>query len=156
MANVIYRGPSSGHPRTVSDKPVTASLLPGTFVTEGATTLTQAVALGHKVRLLAHRDFYSSFGSAFDASHPLKQPYQAGETGVAYVLEPGQQYQAAMAAGNYTFGQPLTIGAAGRRRRGGGLRRQGCQRRCWRSAGRRNRQLLRHGLTWPAPALRAA
>ncbi len=114
MANVIYRGPSSGHPRTVSVKPVTADLLPGTFVTEGATTLTQAVGFGHKLRLLAHRDFYSSFGSAFDASHPLKQPYQAGETGVAYVLEPGQQYQAAMAAGNYTYGQPLTIGAAGR------------------------------------------
>ncbi|WP_272970160.1 hypothetical protein [Comamonas terrigena] len=114
MANVIYRGPSSGHPRTVSDKPVAAALLPGTFVTEGATTLTQAAAFGHKQRLLAHRDFYSSFGSAFDASHPLKQPYQAGETGVAYVLEPGQQYQAAMAAGNYTHGQPLTIDASGR------------------------------------------
>ncbi|MDN5507581.1 MAG: hypothetical protein L0H10_27775, partial [Comamonas sp.] len=26
----------------------------------------------------------------------------------------GQQYQAAVAAGNYTFGQPLTVGAAGR------------------------------------------
>lgn len=114
MANVIYRGPSSGHPRTVSDKPVAAALLPGTFVTEGATTLTQAAAFGHKQRLLTHRDFYSSFGSAFDASHPLKQPYQAGETGVAYVLEPGQQYQAAMAAGNYTYGQPLTIDASGR------------------------------------------
>lgn len=113
-ANLIYRGPHDSHPRTVSDKPVAAALLPGTFVTEGAANLAQAAAPGPMVRLLAHRDFYASSMSAFNGLSPLMQPYQAGETGVAYILEPGQQYQAAVAAGNYTFGQALTIGAAGR------------------------------------------
>lgn len=113
-ANLIYRGPHDRHPRTVSDKPVAAALLPGTFVTEGASTLAQAVAPGPMVRLLAHRDFYAQAGSWFNGNDPLKTAYAANETGVAYILEPGQQYQAAVAAGNYTFGQPLTIGAAGR------------------------------------------
>lgn len=114
MPNLIYRGPHDKHPRTVSDKPVAGAYLPGTFVTEGATTLTQAAAFGPKVRLLAHRDFYSAPNSWFNANDPLKTAYAANETGVAYVLEPGQQYQAAMAAGNYTYGQALTVGAAGR------------------------------------------
>lgn len=114
MPNLIYRGPHDKHPRTVSDKPVAGAYLPGTFVTEGATTLTQAAAFGPKVRLLAHRDFYAAPNSWFNANDPLKTAYAANETGVAYVLEPGQQYQAAMVAGNYTYGQALTIGAAGR------------------------------------------
>lgn len=114
MANVIYRGPQGRQPRTVSDKTVAAALLPGTFVVEGATTLTQAASAKGLVRILSNRDFYASFGSAFSAESPLKQPYKAGETGVAYILEPGQQYQAAVAAGSYTFGQPQTIDAAGR------------------------------------------
>ena len=33
---------------------------------------------------------------------------------MAYELEPGQRYTWAMAAGTYTNGQELTIGAAGR------------------------------------------
>ncbi|WP_417285470.1 hypothetical protein [Comamonas sp.] len=114
MANVIYRGPQGQHPRTISDKTVATAMLPGTFVLEGAATLTQATSAQGLVRILSNRDFYASFNSAFNAESPLKQPYQAGETGVAYILEPGQQYQAAVAVGNYTFGQPLTIGAAGR------------------------------------------
>lgn len=114
MAQLIYRGPHDRHPRTVSDKPVAAALLPGTFVTEGASSLAQATAFGPMVRLLAHRDFYAVAGSWFNDSDPLKTAYAANETGVAYILEPGQQYQAAVAAGNYTFGQALTIGAAGR------------------------------------------
>ncbi|MBS3018547.1 hypothetical protein DJFAAGMI_01279 [Comamonas sp. PE63] len=114
QANLIYRGPHDRHPRTVSDKPVAAALLPGTFVTEGTATLTQAAAPGPLVRLLAHRDFYAPAGSWFNDSDPLKTAYAVNETGVAYILEPGQQYQAAVAAGDYSFGQPLTIGAAGR------------------------------------------
>ena len=113
-ANLIYRGPHDRHPRTVSEKAVAAALLPGTFVTEGAATLAQAAAHGPMVRLLAHRDFYAPAGSWFSSSEPLKTAYAANETAVAYILEPGQQYQAAVVAGNYTFGQPLTIGAAGR------------------------------------------
>lgn len=113
-SNLIYRGPHDRHPRTVSAKAVAAALLPGTFVVEGATQLTQAVAPGPMVRLLAHRDFYAPAGSWFNGSEPLKTAYAANETAVAYVLEPTQEYQAAVAAGAYTFGQPLTIGAGGR------------------------------------------
>lgn len=114
MANRIYRGPHDKHPRTVSHKAVAAALLPGTFVVEGAATLAQAAAHGPMLRLLAHRDFFAGMGAHFDDSNPLKTPYVANETAVAYVLEVGQQYQAAAAAGTYTFGQALTIGAGGR------------------------------------------
>jgi hypothetical protein len=109
--NRIYRGPMDRQPRTVSDKTVAAALLPGTFVTEGA-TLAQATAPGPMVRLLANRDFYSA--GQLDAVDPLLLAYASGETGVAYVIEPGQEYQAAMAAATYTFGQELTVAAAGR------------------------------------------
>lgn len=114
MPALIYRGPHNKQPRTVSDKAVAGAYLPGTFVTEGVTTLTQATAPGARLRLLSHRDYYAAMGSHFDNSDPLKTAYAANDSGVAYVLEPGQQYQAAMAAGTYTFGHPLTVGAAGR------------------------------------------
>lgn len=114
MPNLIYRGPHDKHPRTVSEKSVAGAYLPGTFVTEGPTTLTQATAPGPMVRLLSLRDFYAALGSHFDSSDPFMTAYAANDSAIAYVLEPGQQYQAAMAAGTYTFGQALTIGAAGR------------------------------------------
>jgi len=62
--------------------------------------------------LLSDRDFYSL--GQFDANDPLKTPYVSGETGVAYELEFGQRHMWAMAAGTYTNGQELTVGAAGR------------------------------------------
>ncbi|MEJ2801996.1 hypothetical protein WAE61_08960 [Comamonadaceae bacterium PP-2] len=114
MANVIYRGPHNRQPRTVSNKPVAAALLPGTFVVEGTDSLTQATSAKGLIRLLSHRDFYASFDAAFNDTSPLKQPYKAGETGVAYILEPTQQYVAAVAEATYSVGQPLTVGAAGR------------------------------------------
>lgn len=114
MANRIFRGPAAHQPRTVSEKSVAGAYLPGTFVTEGATQLTQAVAFGPLLRLLADRDFYSSIGSHFDATDPLKAPYAANDTAVAYVLEPTHRYQAAVAAAVYTFGQELTVAASGR------------------------------------------
>lgn len=112
MANRIYRGPQDRQPKTVSDKTVAGAYLPGTFVTEGASTLTQATAFAPGLRLLADRDFYSM--GALDANDPLKVAYASGDTGVAYKLEVGQQYQAAAAAATYTFMQELTVGAAGR------------------------------------------
>lgn len=112
MANRIYRGPQDRQPKTVSDKTVAGAYLPGTFVTEGASTLTQATAFAPGLRLLADRDFYST--GALDANDPLKVAYASGDTGVAYKLEVGQQYQAAAAAATYTFMQELTVGAAGR------------------------------------------
>lgn len=112
MPNRIYRGPQDRQPKTVSDKTVAGAYLPGTFVTEGTATLTQATAFGPNVRLLGNRDFYSE--GAFTATDPLLTAYASGDTGVAYKLEPGQDYQAAVAAATYTWGQELTIAAAGR------------------------------------------
>lgn len=108
----IYRGPNDRQPKTVSNKTVTGALLPATFVTEGAAALAAATAPGPMVRLLSNRDFYSE--GAFTATDPLLTPYVSGETGVAYVLEPGQTYQVALAAATYAYGQELTVAAAGR------------------------------------------
>lgn len=108
----LYRGPNDRQPKTVSNKTVTGALLPATFVIEGAAALAAATANGPMLRLLANRDFYSE--GAFTATDPLLTPYVSGETGVAYVLEPGQTYQVAMAAATYTYGQELTVAAAGR------------------------------------------
>ncbi len=110
--NKIYRAPFDRQPHTVAAKTLAGAYLPGTFVTEGATTLTQATAFGPGLRLLADRDFYSV--GQFDAVDPLLTAYASGETGIAYKIEPGQEYQAAVAAATYTFGQELTVGAAGR------------------------------------------
>lgn len=112
MPNRIYRGPADRQPKTVSGKTLAGAYLPGTFVTEGASTLTQATAFAANLRLLGNRDFYSD--GAMTAADPLLTAYASGDTGVAYVLEPGQQYQAAVAAATYTYGQELTIAAAGR------------------------------------------
>lgn len=110
--NRIYRGPQDRQPKTVSDKTVAGAYLPGTFVTEGASTLTQATTAAGLLRLLASRDFYSA--GAMDATDPLLTAYASGDTGVAFRIEPGQEYQAAVAAATYTFGQELTVGASGR------------------------------------------
>lgn len=110
--NRIDRNPQGCCPRTVSDKTVAGAYLPGTFVTEGATSLTQATAFGPMLRLLANRDFYST--GALDANDPLLTAYASGDTGIAYELCPCQRFQAAAAAATYTFGQELTVGAAGR------------------------------------------
>lgn len=112
MPNRIYRGPFDRQPKTISDKTVAGAYLPGTFVTEGASTLTQATAFAANLRLLGNRDFYSE--GHFTATDPLLTAYASGDTGVAYVLEVGQTYQGAVAAATYTFGQELTVGAAGR------------------------------------------
>lgn len=112
MANRIYRGPNDRQPKNVADKTVAGAYLPGTFVTEGASTLTQATAFGPNLLLLANRDFYSE--GQFTATDPLLIAYASGDTAVAFDLEPGQRYQAAFAAATYTYGQELTVGASGR------------------------------------------
>lgn len=113
MAKRIYTGPQDRQPKTISNRTVNGALLPGTAVTVGATQFSQAVsASGGRLALLADRDFYST--GQLDANDPLKTAYASGDTGVAYELEPGQRYMCAMAAGTYTNGQELTVGAAGR------------------------------------------
>ena len=109
MANRIFRGSAE---KTVSNKTVAGAYLPGTFVTEGATTLTQATAPAGLLRVLANRDWYSI--GEMTATDPLLTAYASGDTADAYAIEPGYVFQVAAAAGTYTFGQELTIGAGGR------------------------------------------
>lgn len=113
MPNRIYRGPADRQPKTVSDKTVAGAYLPGTAVFASATALTQATsASGGQLLLLADRDFYSA--GHFTATDPLLVAYASGDTGIAYVLEAGQEYQWAAAAATYTNGQELMVGASGR------------------------------------------
>lgn len=115
MANRIFRtGSTTPRPRTITDKAVAAALLPGTIVLVGATQLTQATAVdGGRLAVLGDRDYYSSLGIS-GATDPLLTPYKAGETGVAYLPKPDDEFLCAMAVGAYTYGQELTVGAAGR------------------------------------------
>lgn len=106
--NVIYRGPvtTGWQPRTVTNKPVAGAYLPGTFVEETATTLAQiTTALGKLPMILGNLDF---------KDQDVATAYTSGDTGLAYHLEPGQVYQARVAAATYAKDAPLTIGAAGR------------------------------------------
>lgn len=114
MPGRAYRGPAARDAITVSDKTVGSALLPCTFVTEGASAFTAATAFGPNLRLLANRDYYADSASFFNATDPLLTAYTSGDTAIAYVLEPGQTYQVAMAAATYTFGQEITVAAAGR------------------------------------------
>lgn len=102
--NRIFRGSIDEQPKTVS-KPVTGALLPATFVTIGASALAQATAPTGRLGVLASRDFYSQDNAT---------AYASGDTGVAYRVEPELEFQVAVAAGTYTFGQELTVGASGR------------------------------------------
>lgn len=114
MTYRAYRGPANREFVTITDKTVTGALLPCTFVTEGASALTQATAFGPNLRLLINRDFYAASADYFDTVNPLLKAYVSGETGTAAVLEPGQRYLVAVAAATYTFGQEITVAAAGR------------------------------------------
>ncbi len=112
MPYTVHRGPGDRQAHTTEAKTLAGAYLPCTFVTEGAATLTQATAPAGYLRLLASRDFYGT--GQLDANDPLKVAYASGDTGVAYILEPGQRYLVAVAAATYTFGQELTVAAAGR------------------------------------------
>lgn len=109
MANRIFRGSAE---KTVSSKTVAGAYLPGTFVTEGASTLTQATEPAGLLRVLANRDWYSDGG--LTATDPLLTAYASGDTADAYAIEQGYVFQVAAAAATYTYGQELTIGAGGR------------------------------------------
>lgn len=105
--NVIYRGPvTSGHQPRTSNKPVSGAYLPGCFVEETATALTQITTALAKLPMI--------LGTADYKGQDVATAYMSGETGVAYHLEPGQVYQARMAAATYAKDAPLTIGASGR------------------------------------------
>lgn len=112
MGSRAYLGPVDRQPKTVSDKTVAGAYLPSTFVTEGASTLTQATAHAATLRLLLDRDFYST--DYYDGTNPLLTAYASGDTGIAAVLEPGQRYLVAAAAATYAFGDALKVAASGR------------------------------------------
>lgn len=105
-------GPNDRQYKTVSDKTVGAALLPCTFVTEAQTAFSQATAFGANLRLLLNRDFYDN--DPYDTSDPLLTAYASGDTGVALVLEPGLRVNVALASATYTWGQEITVAAAGR------------------------------------------
>lgn len=113
MPSRVYRGPNDRQPKTISNRTVNGALLPCTAVFVTATQFNQAAsASGGRLALLANRDFYGL--NHFSAADPLTTAYTTGDTGVAFIIEPGQEYQWAMAAGTYTTGQELTVGASGR------------------------------------------
>lgn len=113
--NRIYRsGSGVPRPRTISDKTVSGALLPGTVVLIGATQLVQATApTGGRLGVLGDRDYYAPGGVNL-ATDPLMTPYTSGETGIAYLPKPDDEFACALAAGTYTYGQELTVAAAGR------------------------------------------
>lgn len=105
--NRIYRGPvtSGWQPRTIS-KPVAGAYLPGTFVEETATQLSQiTTALAKLPMILSNLEF---------KDQDIDTAYTSGDTGIAYHLEPGMVVQARLAAATYAKDAPLTIGASGR------------------------------------------
>lgn len=104
MANVIYRGPVEREPETIN-LPVVGAYLPGIFVTSDGSELTQAADGEARLFLLSNRRFYDQ---GPDTAYP------AGDTGVAYRLEPEQEYTARFAAGTYAKGDELTVDANGR------------------------------------------
>lgn len=103
-ANRVYRGPNEREPETLT-RTVTGALLPATFVTIGATAFAQATAGTGRLAILGNRDFYTQ---------DLDTAYTSGDTGIAYRLRPDDEFQAAMAAATYTYGQELTVAASGR------------------------------------------
>lgn len=103
--NVIYRGPVDRQPHTIN-KEVAGAYVPGTFVEETATTLAQiTTALAKRPLILGVADYVGQL---------VTTAYTSGDTGVAYEIEPGQVYQASLAAATYAKNAPLTVAASGR------------------------------------------
>ena len=106
MANVIYRGPAAREPQTVNDCTVAGAYNPGILVTSDGSALTVATASDQDERLYV-------LGNARYAGQDVATAYTSGDTGVAYVPEPGQRYQCRMAAATYAVGDALMVGASG-------------------------------------------
>jgi len=110
--NRIHRS-NSGTCRTISDKTVAGAYLPGTMVFVGATQLTQAAApTGGRLAILGDREYYA--GGIGLATDPLMTPYASGDSGIAYLPTPDEEFTVALAAATYTYGQELTVAASGR------------------------------------------
>ena len=104
--NVIYRGPIAREPQTIN-LPVAGAYKPGLLVTEDGSNLTQAAVADATGELLV-------LGNLRLYGQDHITAYTSGDTGVGYYTEPGQVYQAQMAAATYAKGDPLTVDANGR------------------------------------------
>ena len=103
--NTIFRGPAAHQPVTVQ-REVSGAYVPGTFVEDTGTALTQiTTALGKRPLILGNADY---------AGQDIGTAYTSGDTGVAYELAPGMVFQASLAAATYAANAPLTIAASGR------------------------------------------
>lgn len=105
--NTIWRGQANQtqQPKTIN-LPVAGAYLPGTFVENTATQLSQiTTAAGKRPLILSNADF---------GAKDVLTAYVSGDTGVAYEMQIGDVFQAAMAAATYTKNQELTIAASGR------------------------------------------
>jgi len=97
--------------------PVASSMLPATAVVARDFAFFQAESVSGRVCLLGFRDY---FGANFTGINgPDMDRYQSysfagGDAAQAYVLEPGQRFLWAVAAGTYNTGHEMTIGASGR------------------------------------------
>lgn len=106
MANVIYRGPVDRQPRSIN-LPITSAALPGALVKRVGETLVEAAAgdVEGDLMILSNAEFLGQ---------DIATAYASGDTAVAYVAEPQQDYQGRMAAATYAVGDLLTVGASGR------------------------------------------
>jgi hypothetical protein len=106
MANRVYRGPVTEEPATVTGL-VDGALLPATIVKFDGTDLSQAAATDDEARLLVlNNNDYNG--------QDILTAYSDNDTGAAYRIKPEQEFQVAMAAGTYAFGDALTVAASGR------------------------------------------
>lgn len=103
--NVIYRGPIANEPETVN-LPVAGAYLPGILVTEDGSNLTVATAADIEDELLI-------LSNVRFKDQDVATAYTSGDTGIAYRPQPGEVYQARLAAATYAKGDKLTIGASG-------------------------------------------
>lgn len=103
--NTIFRGPYSVTPEAFN-REVSGAYLPGTFVEDTGSALTQlTTAVAKRPLILGNADY---------AGQDVATAYASGDTGVAYTLVPGMKFSVAMAAATYAANAPLTIGASGR------------------------------------------
>jgi len=105
MANVIYRGPVSDQPQTIT-LPVAGAYLPGVLVIASATTLTVATGADNEGALHV-------LGNAEFLGQDVATAYASGDTGVAYEPKPNETYQVRLATATYAKGDLLTVGASG-------------------------------------------
>ncbi|SMB87973.1 hypothetical protein SAMN05660772_02788 [Pasteurella testudinis DSM 23072] len=104
MSNVIYRGPVEREPKTIN-LPIKEALKPGTVVKIVDGKFEKATdAKGRRFVLQNSRYLGQTIHDA----------YKAGETAIAFRLEPEHEYFLQLKDGAYTHGQELTIDTDGK------------------------------------------